>query len=378
MIEVQRRIVLLIGLLVGIALTLGMSPPLVRVRAVDWEREKERHPYSSQAAGSDAAYIADQTKGRLVEVSGDGWRAFAGEVQAALRDGSGAAKWSDHRGTGYQDDALYFRVDEGPLAEVAARLTAEKPFTYVAVATGARALYFTANLQQPRDYLGYAPAGLARPFARAGGAALLLALALYVFLPWRRRPANAMYYGRFRGAILPDFLATVLTAMFFSLPFLIVASNGSTGSVFEPGWFALTVIMWAFAAACVTIYGYAAHYATFCIEILPDALRVTSLRGERIVPFSEVERVGPITWRPARWMVVLGVIASLLNWRAAGPSIILSTTRHHGFEIVERGGGRLRVWLTGLVHGELVAEALDAHGIPFDGGVRQPPAGQVG
>ncbi len=356
--ELIRRVIVAVGVLAAVWCAVRAQPLLVRVSAHDFAEAQRRMPGWMDASRLELdAFIADQTADRLVQVRGPDWVALQAAADALARGGSLDAEASVRRGQDIMRDSLFFLPDESPVSEVAARLSLERPFTYVAVARADGVAYLAINLQGPSDVAGYAPAELLYPLRRYSPWLLLAGLAAYLVLPRPRRHPDAICYSTFRAAILPDLISLGLGALFFGMPLFVVQSNARGGGLMEGGWVWLLVVSWALAAFALTPLLVAAHYTSYRIVLSPESITICSLRGRRDFPFGELVSAQVVHRNPPKALVWLGWFVSLLNWRAVGPTLLVASRSDPVLELVTRDGRRARITLTALPE----AERLLAH-----------------
>ena len=369
MMEILRRLVALVCLVMTIGTALAPQPALLRFGPIDFAHEQKESWFEDERQLALEDFIAQETEGRLLSVQGSAWTTFFGEFADAV---SGRfAAWQGRLNVGWSAGSrVYFRPDEPPASEIARAVDANGGFSYLALAGPTGAQYLTATYARPRDMLDDAPADLLYPLRRYSLWFLLAGLAVYVVLPRRKRDSGALAYSTVRAVILPDLVGLLLAGVFFALPFLIVPSNSSSADVLDPdgGWIVLTLVCWMFAVGGVVIVGVAARYAAFSIVPGNDGLDVTSWRGRARYRYADMQVARPYARRASKGLIGLGVLATLLNWRAAAPTLALASSDSSGLEIVFRDG---RTW-------RVMADALNGFdrlvGILRDNGVAVDPA----
>jgi hypothetical protein len=367
--EIVRRVLLLAGVLGAVWCALWPEPALVQVTAQDFAKDHARRPrFADMEPQSLEAFIVERTKDRLVRVEGAEWEALVRATRTLAAEGRVETSLVPRVGGSYSRDSLYYRPDEAPVNALAGELNDDHPFTYAALASDGRTEYLAVTFQRPKDAGRCAPAWLLHPLRRYALWALVVGLACYVLLPWPRRTAEMVYYSRMRATILPDGMGTVLVAFFFALPLLIIPSTSPTPDLFDAagGWGVLTIILWVFAAFWLSIHAVAASYGAFRLELLPEGLRRVTLWGEAWFPYAGMESVGLGTRGGSGKLAAIGFLASLLNWRAAGPTLLAASRTEGVMEIACQDGRRLRLGLSTLHGAERLLAALQNAGVAVD------------
>lgn len=369
MLEVLRRIIASACLLTAIASALAPQSALLRFGSIDFAERQKNSWFEDVRKMPLEDFVARETKDRLIVLQGLPWIDFFDRFEAAVSGES--PDWQARLNVGWSAGTMvYFRPDEPWARDIAPALSDDHPFSYLALAGPMGVRYLGVTYTRPRDMLDDAPLGLLYPYRAFSLWLVLIGLAAYVLLPRRKHDPQALVYSTARAVVLPDILGFLFAGFFFALPFFIVPANDSNPSVLNPdgGWIILTLVMWAFAAAGVAILAIAARYAAFSILPGPDAVAVTTWRGPAHYRYADMQLVRPYVRRPSKGWIGLGVLISLLNWRAAGPTLLLATNESHGIEVVLRDG---RTWLVAIDALDGLERLLD---ILRDRGVKIDPA----
>ncbi len=355
--EILRRLLLLVGLFAGLWLVFWSQSGLLRVEPVDWQAELRREQWWAEDAkrllapevgeeplagvdlapetrGDLASYIAHETEGRQVVVSGAEWEGLFNAVAATVLGRPPSSGWAARAAHGLLEGNLYFHVSEPPLSQVAGRFGEPGDFLYIKIEGAQRAEYLGVSLSRIEDAVRYAPGHLAFPYRHAGLWLLAATLLAYALIPWPRPPKEGLYYGRIQ---LLDGLGCALAAVFFALPILIANENAAGASPFGEGWAILTAVLWGLALLAASITAIAAWYGVLSLELTPDGLVHRSLTRRRAHGLDEVTGVDVIAQqlpRRLRWM--LGG-AALFNWRTAGQAAALSVP-HYALRFTLRDG----------------------------------------
>ena len=388
MTEWWRRVLLAAAVATGAWLWfLADLAPLVRLEAVDFAKRQERHGGTAGALVEESrrmraltpeSFVQELTRNRTLEVTGPAWSAFFPTVLDASARGTVPPEWRDRaleheRGRGHGPVSLFFRLDESPLDELSGR-TKPSEERFLTLAGEAPPRFLAAwprslsddDFQLGRGLSGYdAPAEMVfrlRPWVPW---VLAAGLALYVLLPWPRRPPGAIVFSRWR-VVLGDLVGILLFGMFFSLPFFIV--GGSVQALRDTWGFPL--VLWPLAALGLLALWFGARYSAYAIEVLPGGLRVSGIGPALDLPFTEVRSFRPATLRAPRWLVrALWVAALFGKGRGAGQALILGSSETGGLALELRDGRRVFLWATDAMGNlamrgfERVIEGLRAAGV---------------
>ena len=373
--EILRRVVLLAGFLSGLWLYIVPTPALVRVSFEDFAKSQARQPkWRGNRDLPLDEFIAKETEGRLARVEGAPWRELfdaAEQVAAAAETGAPVeAAWRKRVGRDYSRRSLYFFPHEAPVAE----LTGEfGRFTFVALGSGASTRYLGVSRADPEMLAGSAPVQMIYPLRRYSGWALLLALIGYMLLPWPKHDERTVYYSRVRASYLPDLIGLLLLSPFFITPLLIVPNMASNGRVLdtEGGCIYITLIFWSLCVFGLAICAAAAWYTRLQVTILDDGLRRDTLWGRQEYRFGDITGVHAGVTQAPKALVRAGWLISLLNWRAAGPTLLMASRSDPVIAVECRDGRGFRLMATALRNVGALVDALDRAGVPVDDPVRQ-------
>ena len=318
--EFWRRIALLAGVLIGLALFFYVVPSVISVTAVDWEKEQagELKSYSGYVSEEKRRlnqlpldeYIQEKTRGQVVAVDSGQWWEFFHQVQLASNGEFGLSTYgsriSDEVKNSYfaplLPAAVYFKLDEIPYSQWGL-MPVDGKSVYVMTARGDQRIYLQLRYQDYKTSVGamsspyrVAPGWIYYPYRTTGIIIMALALLLYIFLPRRQKLPDDISYTT-ASMVAGDIVAVILLVPFYGLPFLI---NGGTVQAFTDLW-PITLVMWLMALFAVIIIYYNAWYSSFRIEITPEALYILSFKGIREIRFGEMKAVEVISLRNPGW-----------------------------------------------------------------------------
>jgi len=91
------------------------------------------------------------------------------------------------------------------------------------------------------------------------------------------------------------------------------------------------------------------------------------------MPFADIERVTCGVRGPPRALIKAGLLVSLLNWRAAGPTLLVAGRSDPILCLVTRDGRQRTFGLTAMYHLDRLIAAATQAGIPVDPDLMQQP-----
>jgi hypothetical protein len=339
---------LLTGILLGIACFFLMRPELYRLGKVDFARSQTREKSWSEHKNDPLdQYIAYKTRDRLLTVSGQAWQDLVSHL--------------DEPG-----HFTFFKPSDTLFQEIQGRF--DNQFTYLVLDQAGQPAYLELTVSQPGDSPP-APASLRYPWRAYSLYTLLAGLIAYFVIPWPKHPPDTAAYGRVRGAWVPDLLiASLLVAVFFALPWLIVPNMADTAHPFvlDGGWIVLTLILCAFALFGVIIYGVDTDYETRSLRVQGSEILIESFKGIQRVPLTDIQEIACGQSEPPKALVRAGLLISLLSWRAAGPTLLMASRQDSVLQVVLKNGQTHRFVLTCLKNWQPVLKALKEAGIPVD------------
>ncbi len=389
--ELWRRVILLGSIFAAIlvAFFASLSPVLI-VRHVDFREEQQREgtymgfrimtERTTRLAGLPLQdYIAETAKGRLFSIDGPGWEAVAGNALAAARRMPIAAEWQRRLPSDkYPSGVLFFRPDEAPVNQLASLFAGTREPAYLRLETNGPPLYlkaeyraysnedfhlgggFSSTPTPPTDVLF--PGRKWSPWVAAAG------LALYVLLPWPKRPPGAQAFRRWR-VVATDVVALLMTVPFFAFPFFI---TGGTVQAFTEGW-PLFFFFWPILLIGLVLVWLAAWVSAFALQIAPEGLRIWADRGERAFAYSEMECFQPVVTRPPKWLIALSWLAALsgkgsASVGATGRAMILGSSEWGSLAIRLKNGREIFLGITDqlgtdMIGADAIVKALRKAGV---------------
>ena len=392
--ETLRRVVAAFCLYAGIALCLTPDHHLLEVEPVNWQQKvgaEQQHsenvkgimePYvghdmlkdvdlASETRGTIAEYIAQETEGRLITVSGADWEGLWNDIAATVTDQAPSESWAATRGLDYRADAVYLPTTAPLLQQLTRQWPEDSLLSYVRITPENSEIpprYLSVYQASPMDLREGAPTHLVYPYRTFGAMLLLAGLLFYILLPHAPPPESGVFYLAQAVGWLPDLLAALGSGCFFAMPFLITAD--AAGGPFDPGWWPLTVVMWFIGAIFASIFVITTWYQTRHLTWDDSGISITTWGfSRRDIRRDELEMIDVYVQQMPRWLRVLAWIISIFNWRATSSAILLEQT-DPGFSILLTNGTRFSFTGDGMWGGSSFLAWSDSQGIPVNPGVR--------
>ena len=392
--ELWRRLLLLFCCAVGLWLFTYASPaPLVRVEAVDFQRQQAREvqrPYVTERQRHLAAlpldeYIQAVAKDHLLHERKEEWQEFVTALQS-VEQRAVPRDW-EHRvqkeslKSGYTPRA-YFRPGEEPVRHWMSQAVNRTDPLYITFAGAEGPGYHVrlTYLSDPLDHLQFGggsafnlpPASMMRTLRSYSFLAALAGILLYALLPRAGKNQGALRYPGYKS-VMGDVAAVILFLVFFGMPMLI--SGGALQSL--TAGLPLAVVFWGMSLMAVWIMYINAWSASFTLFIEEQRLRVSSYRGEVVMNFADVTSFQPVEKEYPRWlrrMTWLGFLVSKGSMKFLMASQLLTGAGRiaGGLRLNLRDGSAFDLWITDqwnkevLGKGGAFSEALLAGGVPYD------------
>ncbi len=345
---IARRVLLVAGVILAIVFTFWQRAVLYRVGVEDFaERQRQEYAWTGRRGMSLDDYIRFRTEEHLIRKDSQAWHNL-------------------HRDLAVREEDSFFLPGQTPLDELAGHLNG--PYAYVALEREGDMVYLEVVESRP-DSMLRGPSRLRYPLRRFAMGVFLAGLLGYLLIPWPKPDPNVVAYARFIGALLPDLgVGLLFVGPFFTMPWLIVPPQAGTSHplVVEGGWIILTLIMWGFVFFGLAVHVVAAWYEALNIQVASDHLLIDSLVGIERVPFTEIERVTFGVKQPPKALVKIGLLVSLFNWRAAGPTLLMASRDNPVLCLVKRDGRTRTFSLCALLHVPRLIAALKEAQIPVD------------
>jgi hypothetical protein len=254
---------------------------------------------------------------------------------------------------------LYFQRDEPPFDSLRA-----DNGTYVLTldTKPERALEITlspAHELVPFSDVNPLPASFTYPLRKWSLWACAVGVALFLLLPYPRRPDNVIAYQRWR-ILLGDIVSTLLFALFFVLPMPIIG-----GSVEAVTTVALLIPFWLLASLGLLAFYWSAHAAVFCLATRDTGFDIRTLGGLDAFEYADIKEIQGAILRPPKWLIAASFVAALLGGSRAsrlgqtGRALMLAGSAANGMRITRKDGRTRFIWVSDQM-GTNATEHLDA------------------
>jgi hypothetical protein len=398
--ELWRRLALVLGILVGMALFFYVAPAVISATAIDWEQEQADELKSASglvtleekrlSALPLEEYIQAKTGGKVVAVDSYQWSDFFTQVQLASHGDYGLSLYGDRVSEEDKDDfwkpmgpvPVFFKPDELPYLQWGLQED-DGQTAYISTNNGNATIYLRLDYH---DYLASvgamsslyrtAPGWLYHPYRTVGIIVMVLGLLLYILLPRRKNQADDICYSA-GSMVAGDLAGVILLTLFYGLPLLI---NGGTVQAVTGLW-PITLFMWLLSCLAIYLFYSNAWNASYRIELTPQALYLVTFKGVREMCFDEMTGVDLVALRNPRWFrkIFLALaFLSVISGRASstqpvGSALMADAASYGGLRITGRSGSKpIYIWFSDQMGGVIinnfdrVPEAIEAAGVPFN------------
>jgi len=249
--ELWRRVALVLGILVGMALFCYVAPAMVSATAVDWKQEQanELKSYSGLVTKEDKRlnalpldeYIREKTGGKVAALDSDAWSDFFVQVRLASLGEYQRSSFGDRVSEEDKDDfwrptrpvQVFFKPNELPYSQWGLRED-DGQSAFISTTIGSETYYLRLNYHDYLSSVGamsspylVAPGWLYHPFRTVGVVVMGLGLLLYIFLPRRKKQAEDISYSA-GSMVAGDLVGVIPWYLFMDCPF------GSTEAPYRP------------------------------------------------------------------------------------------------------------------------------------------------
>ncbi len=199
-----------------------------------------------------------------------------------------------------------------------------------------------------------------------------LGLLFYIFVPVKPLSKNSLRYPRWR-VILGDLAATILTFVFFSMPFFI--TGGVVQAVYP--YFILSAVFWVISLLGIYSIKIAVWYASYEVELLKEGIKIASYKGINDILFEQIDFFQPVVFKPPKWLIILTWIAALSGRGGGGRAILTSLSEAGSICIKLKDGQEFfivvtdQMGTTALKGYEKIIEALHKKGIKRKDDIRE-------
>ena len=362
MLELGRRIFILVMFFGAIACFLNHADRLVYFRAMDFQADQKKSAAWKKLRQLDLeAYIARKTKDRLRSPASPEAEAFLARVYNALLKPGSDRELENKINRGYR--ARLFMAPDDP-----ALLPLQKPwpeFGYIELKTNKGKLYLGMGHQKASDYVFTdAPSELVYPWRTFWPYLLALGILAYFFPKRKKPPQEALYYSRAASVVLVDILGLFLGGVFFAFPFLIIPSISSTAGLldFDTGFAWLTLAFWFLTAISISLLFIAGWYVSLWVELNSEELVKVNIKGRQSVALKEIKEVSYYQRNAPKWLVYGLLILGSGNPTATGQAFLISANSEQGIQVTPTKGKPLKIMLNSLRGHEKLLDYLKEAG----------------
>lgn len=371
-IELWRRFILVAALIIGIGMFFYVTPAVISVTAVDWHKEQvdELKSMSGYVTSEEkrlsklplSEYIDVKTEGKVTDVDAGKWKAMFQQIKTASGGEYGKSSYGNR--VSDKDKEVYWKSENAvPVffkpSELPYSQWGLSPYdgkqAYISVNTGDDIAYFVLKYENYQTsltamYKPYrvAPKWMYHPFRTIGIGVIVAGLLIYILLPRRKRNPEDIAYGT-GNLVAGDIVALIILLTFYSLPFLI---NGGTMQAITGMW-QITLIMWGMCFFGLALFYYSAWYASYRIEITPEALYLITFKGVTECPFSDMVSADMVSLRNPKWFRKLFLVLSMISLvggrnsvQSAGSAILAATAAYGGLELSFANKKPIYIWFT--------------------------------
>lgn len=315
-----------------------------------------------------AAFIEHHLQGRVKDVAGPEWRERLQQLGAPppTDDQTPVGRFYGNNETLIADVLAWLQNTEA-VSDPGAAQTAGANFVYLRFVADAGPQFASLSVIGPADLAWQAaPVELRNPLRHYALYLLPAVGFIYLLPPWPRklRP-DALTYPRY-SIVLADLIGTMLTTMFFALPFFIVIGHGKFSTLLDfglAGFGFATVVLWLLAAVAASILVVTAGHAVRQVVLFPEGLRDITWRQDVTVRFDDIAEIRqivvsmPVGLRRLLWIAGFLFRSPLLISQV----LLFGYARHPGLDVHLRNGSHLR--LIALPGMERIVEACRAAGV---------------
>jgi hypothetical protein len=364
MIEILRRLVLVVCIILAVATFFHTENRFYEIAPVDFTALYQE---SGDTTTTQAEFMASEIKGRLVEVTGQQWQDFFKRTLDVLVNQAPAADWKQRLGLGWKEGkVLFFKPQDPPILEITGELETiarTSLLAYISLKDLDPGQILSIRTQDFGGAKEYANASLLYPTRQFSLWLLLIGLAVYIFLPWRRPSSDAIAYPLRSNVIPLDVVGALMFLGFFTLPFFIITNTISQPSVFDPGWIALTIVCWILSLLGLVLVVSGLVNAVFWVEIRSDRLVINNLKGRAEYAFDEIASYEPSSIHLPPWLrycLQLMVIPLFLSRQMLGAMALnnLIKQQKNNLAIHLKDSRRIEIWDNALPGFDQIAKAL--------------------
>ncbi|MCP3892056.1 MAG: hypothetical protein GY702_24780 [Desulfobulbaceae bacterium] len=187
------------------------------------------------------------------------------------------------------------------------------------------------------------PENLFFPLRQWSYMATVLGIFLYIFLPQNKKPGTTLSFSKWR-IVVGDTVSMIFFALFFSLPFFITGALQAF-----PLWWIIALFLWPLALCGVWMLKINGWFASFNIDFIPDGIHIDSFSFDEKILFHDLEKVSPANLKTPKWLIWLMALGTLAGRgsdqaRMAGQTLLLSSANYGGYHFIFKDGRNFFLW----------------------------------
>lgn len=332
--ECLRRVAILTVIPVSAILIFYTRPEYLRLTVVNWEQRRDREIaalLSEEARQSLAAYVAEETAGHVVSLRSAEWGTFLKDARQTLSGHPPSPDWKRSLGpvsSSRSTPTLFFQRDDSRFVELLATPEMASGFAYLQFDHETLSVpTFGLSLVETQYSVDDPPQQLIHPLRQAGWWVLLVGIAIYGLIPWPQEHARQIRFSTPARTFLTDLVGVLLYGSTTVLWAMLVLSPDIPG---HGEWLQMVVLSGVFglmALMGVSIILIALSQSQLQLEWSDTGLTFRTFRQSVFHAWDNLVSldVGIVTDPKAKAIRRLGLLASLVNWRAAGPALLVQT-----------------------------------------------------
>lgn len=395
--ELYRRIILILAVIIGVGMIGYVVPALVTVEWVDFKGEQAHDlkgfvTQEKQRLGTLTLeeYIKEKTSTNLIQLDSAQWGSFFNEIYLASSGQYGKSIYAERVSEMDKDSystpgedyvEVFFNSSELPIQ--AWRLDNHLDTIYLSTVINGkiqylRAIYWDYSNPVDRPYI-QPPLNLMNPLRTMGFIILVLGILLAFIIPRSKPEIGDIVYKRL-SIIAGDIAGLMLFGAFVALPVLI---NEGTVQAFTH-WLIVTIVFAIMAAPCVFLFYTNAWHASYRLRLVPEGLMRITFRGLEPYAYNDIISVEKVALIYPKWFLrtfKIVMLFSLLSGRGvsvggAGQFLLASSASYAGLEVKRSDGQSMLIWYSDQLGNvilpgyEQIVEACRERGITINDEMR--------
>lgn len=319
-------------------------------------------------------YIAQQTSGMIIKISGPQWDALLSKMKQHLK-GQTPAELQPNRSVKAKSTNLYFLPGTGPFANALGRYGQK----FVVYEHDGATRYLKLSTFSPVNRMNqYAQDDLVYPWRGFWWIPLMLGLLLYlVVIPKVKAPEDALAIPRLWGVMVTDFFGLLFGGGLLLFGALFMQSKqGTLFTLFtmESGFAIGVLVIWALGLLVMLgVMRFGIVYRNYWLKLLPDGLEEHTHKGTRFYAYSSMKRAA-LLQKDRSWMIRLAMLLSFFGPSPGSTAMVVASDnntieQYLSIEMIEGPSCLIklrRFTIAGYDTAVAVARTLSNNGIALD------------